>query len=564
MKKYFSLLACLLLVVFVLTSFAACANDGEEYDELVVYNWADYIFKYEEDFAKKNEGYYYRMTGRNIKITYVTFDTNETMLTRLTQGDSNVDVVCPSEYAIQKLIESNKLLPLNYFNKTEYRKGLKMLPEVDFDAFFNGGETDANGKIVDTGNIESEIINKISAAETFGELTINATGETVSMADYLVPYMYGTLGILYNKTEFEKLGITAEKMNKANWGILFNDDGEGGILSDGLSGNILMKDSIRDSYAATIFYLYERGKLNGLTDENGRPYTDYTANELINVVDDQVLELVGDALVKQKSQLFGYEVDFGKDDLLQGNAIVDLAWSGDAMYAVEESDGELAYYVPHTMGNIWFDGWVIPTTCNPDHLSAAKIFINYLNRPKSAAANILEIGYTAAVKADLLFNDDSEGGARSVLCEGYCVYAPEYWDVVDEKGKPIAKEDCDFESWEAFAEYFFNYYDEVDGSNWRYPFKVNEEIIAGVPARTLSNLGVMQDFGSSNKKVVTMWNYARSAGSSGEALALLGWTALAVAVAVGALFLVILIKRLLAQSVKVGRVSDEQETPLAA
>ena len=560
MKKYLSILACVMLIVFVVTAFAACNLTGEEVDELVVYNWADYIFDYEEDFAAENEGYYYRMTGRNIKITYVTFDTNETMLTRLTQSDSNVDVVCPSEYAIQKLIESNMLLPLNYFNKTEYRKGLKLLPEVDYDAFFNGGDVDANGNIVDTGNIEREIIDKIGASETFGKLTVKETGQTVRMADYLVPYMYGTIGILYNKTAFEELGITPEKMNKANWGILFNDDGEGNVLSEGLTGNILMKDSIRDSYAATIFYLYERGKIDGLTDKNGRPYTDYTADELINVVDDDVLELVGETLVKQKSQLFGYEVDFGKDDLLQGNAIVDLAWSGDAMYAVEESDGELAYYLPHTMGNIWFDGWVIPTTCNPDHLSAAKIFINYLNTPKSAASNIMEIGYSAAVKGELLRNDPE---ACAVLAEGYVVYAPEYWDVVDEDGKPLAQEDCDFESWEEFEAYFFDNYDDVDGSNWRYPFKVNE-VIEGLPQRTLSNLGVMKDFGDSNKKVVTMWNYARSSGSSKDALILLGWTALVVAVAVGALFLAILIKRLLAQRVKVGKVSVDDAPTVAA
>ena len=59
--------------------------------------------------------------------------------------------------------------------------------------------------------------------------------------------------------------------------------------------------------------------------------------ELINCVDDNTIELCKQALTEQKDQLFGYEVDFGKDDLLKGNAIVDLAWSGDAIYAVEES-----------------------------------------------------------------------------------------------------------------------------------------------------------------------------------------------------------------------------------
>ena len=284
MKKFVTLFACVLLLIFVVTAFAACARKGEETDELVVYNWADSIFDYKEDFQQ----YYKKYTGRNIKITYVTFDTNETMLTRLTKGDSNVDVVCPSEYAIQKLIENDMLLPLNYFDKDEYAKGLKLLPDVNFDEFFNGGDTDENGNVY-SGNIEEEIIKKID--ETFGNITIKEganKGKTVSMVDYLVPYMYGTVGILYNKTAFKELGITGEMMNKANWGILFNDNGEGGILSDGLTGNILMKDSIRDSYAATIFYLLESGKLDGLYDENGKLYTELTPNELINAVDDQL------------------------------------------------------------------------------------------------------------------------------------------------------------------------------------------------------------------------------------------------------------------------------------
>ena len=546
MRKFLSLLACVLLLCFVATAFAACVNNREETDELVVYNWADYIYDYEEDF----KAYYKEVTGKNIEVTYVTFDTNETMLTRLTQGDSNVDVVCPSEYAIQKLIQSNMLMPLHYFDEAVYT--------ASFGGAVSGYQHNAE-------NVEDGIIDKVSDA--FGELVIEQTGQTVSMVDYFVPYMYGTLGILYNKYAFAELGIyDADIMNKANWGILFNDNGNGGLLSDGLTGNILMKDSIRDSYAATIFYLLESGRLNGLKNEDGTLYTDLTAGELINAVDDQLLDIVRDVLTEQKAQLFGYEVDFGKDDLLQGNAIVDLAWSGDALYAVEESwddglgddgDYELAYYVPHSTGNIWFDGWVVPKTYNPNHLTAIKLFINFLNTPYAAAQNFMTIGYTPAIKPDVL-NDSDE--ARSVLSEGYLVYAPEYWDVVDEDGNALTVDECDYASWEEFVEYFFEDVNEIDGSNWRYPF-----VSAGLNAennRNLDTLGVMRDFGSRNKAVVTAWNYARSAGTT--ALPLLGWTALAVAVAVLALFLVILIKRLLSQRVKLPREDESVETALEA
>ena len=540
MKKFVSLLACVLLLVFAVAAFAACNPSGEQTDELVVYNWADYIYDYEEDF----EAYYKQATGKNIKITYVTFDTNETMLTRLTQGDSNVDVVCPSEYAIQKLIESNMLVPLNYFDEDLYT--------ASFGDAVDGYEHNS-------GNVERGIIDKVSDA--FGDLVIKDTGEHVSMVDYFVPYMYGTLGILYNKYAFMELDIyDADKMNKANWGILFNDDGEGNILSGGLTGNILMKDSIRDSYAATIFYMLESGRLNGLVNEDGVPYTELSAGELINAVDDTLLAIVRDVLTEQKEQLFGYEVDFGKDDLLQGNAIVDLAWSGDALYAVEESwddslgedgDYELAYYVPHTAGNVWFDGWVVPKTYNPDHLTAIKLFINFLNTPGAAAQNFMTIGYTPAISPDVLQNSDE---ARSVLSEGYLVY-DDSWDLKDGDGNALAQEDCDYASWEEFVDYFFGYVDEIDGSNWRYPFVSGE--LNKDNDRNVDTLGVMRDFGSKNKDVVTAWNYARSAGTS--ALPLLGWTALAVAVAVGALYLVILTKRLLAQRVKLPQESDNSE-----
>lgn len=509
MKKFVSVTAVLLLVCLVLTAFAACKT--EEKDTLVIYNWADYIF--DEDLDEFEE-YYKQVTGKAIETTYVTFDTNETMLTRLTKGDSNVDVVCPSEYAIQKLIEMDMLVPLNYFDEDSYVNAFS--DSVDRAEYLHNAD-----------NVEQGIRDKVG--ETFGNIEITADGANkgnkVSMLDYFVPYMYGTLGILYNKFEFQRLGIYDEEtLNKANWGILFNDDGEGGLLSEGLTGNILMKDSIRDSYAATVFYLSESGRLEGMTNDEGKLYTDMPAGELINAVDDNLLQAVKDALTEQKQQLFGYEVDFGKDDLLMGNAMVDLAWSGDGMYAVEESwdderqDYELSYYVPHSTGNIWFDGWVVPKTYDPAHTDAIKLFINYLNRPDVAARNLLAIGYTAAIKPQvLLYNDE----AMTILAEGYD-YDP-----------------ADPDEMEEFADYFFHYEDEIDLSNWRYPFESAE--LNSDNYRNIDSLGVMRDFGDKNKAVVTAWNYSRSAGVN--ALPLLGWTALAVAVAAGILYAVISIKR---------------------
>lgn len=77
-------------------------NLDRKKEKLVVYNWADYI-----DPANITlfEEYYKQKTGKEIEVVYSTFDTNETMMTEVTKGDSQIDLVCPSEYSIQKLKE---------------------------------------------------------------------------------------------------------------------------------------------------------------------------------------------------------------------------------------------------------------------------------------------------------------------------------------------------------------------------------------------------------------------------------------------------------------------------
>jgi len=541
MRRFFASIMFVFMIFSVTLSFTACSNEKvAKADEIVIYNWADYIYDFEDDF----KDYYKEMTGKDIKVTYTTFDTNETMITKITKGDSKVDVICPSEYAIQKLMEMDYLIPLNYFseNVSDYIDTTKL----------NGYEHFSQ-------NLDNNIIEKID--DGFGSITCTKDdGSTYSanMLEYMVPYMYGTLGILYNKEEFKRLGIyDKEIMNTANWGILFNDSGkrdeEGNVipLSNELSGSILMKDSIRDSYAATIFYLMETGKLDNLTMEDGRKYTDLTASELINTVDDNIIELCKETLVEQKNELFGYEVDFGKDDLLKGNAMVDLAWSGDALYAVEESwnddlnngegDYELGYYVPHTYGNIWFDGWVVPKSYNPKHETAVKLFINFLNTAKVAAANTLEIGYTSAVDNQVVLESEE---ARAILAEGYIVNAPEY---LDQEVLDSFEGEYDFESWEEFEEYFFNDFGEMDDSNWRYPFEKIDDSENDYN-RSINDLGMMRDFGDKNNDIVTMWNFARSVGVS--ALPIFMVVILVLGLAVGITYLIYFISHKRAMTVK--------------
>ncbi len=403
MKKFKTVcLFVALTMIFVVMGvlFAGCTR----YDEtLIIYNWEDYIYS-KQDLQVDFNDYYLKKTGKTVKVRYTTFDTNETMLSKLINSNTVVDVICPSEYAIQKLLVNNLLQKITLQDE-------EPISTLD--------------------NINQEIYSKV------GNLFASETGEVANINDYYVPYMMGTLGILYNAD------IVTEDDLACGWGLLWNENN-----NPALNGKIYMKDSIRDSYAAAVLYLKEKGNLPA-------GYETKSVQELINDTSPTLLSAVDAVLKQQKSKLKGYEVDFGKQEMISGKVLVDLAWSGDAMYAIEEAElsgVNLEYFVPETGGNIWFDGWVIPTCAQ--NRAAARAFIEFLNQPETAVKNMIEICYTSAVDKDVLAENQ---------------------DVVS------LLEEAEYNAQEFFA-------DEV-----RYPNYADV------------NLGVMKDFGTNNTQVVSMW-----------------------------------------------------------
>lgn len=426
MKRTVKAFVCLILAVFTVASaicFAPSVPAMAATETLVVYNCADYL---DLTLIEEFENYYKEVTGNNLKLVYSTYDTNETMYTEVSKGDSSIDIIVPSEYAIQKLRDNNLIYKVSELWET-------------YGAPLGLENPNRNGLV------NSEIIDKIDGI--FGD-----------MSDYTVPYMWGTLGIMYN-AEY----VTEEDLS-AGWGIFWN-------VKDNpkLHHKILVKDSIRDTYAMAVLYLKE---YDLLPDE----YKGYTNQELINCTDESFRKIVEQALKDQRDVIKGYEVDFGKDDLINGIAYVDLAWSGDAMYAIEEAavDGvELGYYVPEIGSNIWFDGMCIPKTSkNP---RAAVMFIEYMCRPISAVRNMYEIGYTSAVEVDKILADEE---AMAFMAECYDEFSDEdkaYYGGV-----------------EAYIEEYFS--DET-----RYP------------DATDPNLGVMQTF-KDNDAMISMWERVKAHG----------------------------------------------------
>ena len=405
MKRILSLSLVLLLLTAVLFSGIAGCSFAEEPDEtLVIYNWGDYI---DEDIEEEFEEYYESVTGKKLDIVYSTFETNEIMLTTVEKGEEVIDLVCPSEYAIQKLMEGGYLQKLDYSKISTYQ------------------------------NVESDIYDKVN--EVFTHINVPGVGEDERMADYFVPYMWGTLGILYNAD------VVTEADLAEGYGLLWNS-----ALNPELEEKILMKDSIRDSYVAAVMRLKELDRLPA-------GYETLSVQELINTVDDTLLQAVEQILLEQSDALKGYEVDFGKAQMTSNRAYVDLAWSGDALWAMEDGEN-LDYFVPEIGGNIWFDGWVMLK--DAQNVKAAYMFIDYVCRPDIAMRNAMAIGYTSAVDKDVFMASEE---ALAILEEN-----------------------------EYDAEEFF-------GDERRYP-----------DIKSNANLGVMKDFGERNASTIEMWERVKS------------------------------------------------------
>ncbi|MEG2855521.1 ABC transporter substrate-binding protein [Bacteroides sp.] len=319
-----------LSLAYVLTG---CYNSGAPREKILkIYNWADYMGDgVLEDF----QAYYKEQTGENIQIVYQTFDINEIMLTKIEKGHEDFDVVCPSEYIIERMLKKNLLLPIDtvFAHSPDYMNDVSPYIRQQIDKLSQPGRP-ANR--------------------------------------YAVCYMWGTAGILYNKA-------FVDKADAESWHCLWDKK---------FAGKILMKDSYRDAYGTAIVYAHADELAAGKK----------TVEELMNDYSPEGMALVEKTLKAMKGNIAGWETDFGKEMMTQNKTWLNMTWSGDAMWAIEEAGEvgvDLDYVVPREGSNIWYDGWVIPKYAgNP---KAASYFINFLCRPDIALRNMETSGYVSAI-----------------------------------------------------------------------------------------------------------------------------------------------------------------------
>ena len=323
----------ILPVILLLLVLTGCYNSGEPRERVLkIYNWADYIGdSVLEDFR----AYYKEQTGEDIRIVYQTFDINEIMLTKIEKGHEDFDVVCPSEYIIERMLKKHLLLPIdtNFAHSPNY--------------------------IHNVAPFIRDQINKLSQP-----------GEKASR--YAVCYMWGTAGVLYNRAY-------VPDSVAASWNCLWDKK---------YAGKILMTDSYRDAYGTASRYAHSKDLAAGkVTDE-----------DLMNDYSPRAMGLAEQYLKSLKPNIAGWEADFGKEMMTKNKAWLNMTWSGDAIWAIEEAEAvgvDLDYVVPEEGSNIWYDGWVIPKYAkNP---KAASYFINFMCRPDIALRNMDYCGYVSSI-----------------------------------------------------------------------------------------------------------------------------------------------------------------------
>ena len=341
---------------------------------LKVYNWGDYI---DEELLDEFEVWYYEQTGCEVEIVYQTFDINEVMLAKIEKGEADFDVVCPSEYIIERMMRNNLLQP------------------IVNEAFI--ADLERTGTENYLGCVSPYIRNQFDHIIT--------PSPKLNANDYSVGYMWGTTGILFN-TE----NVTTEEAS--SWDLMFDER---------LEGKILVKDAFRDVYSPMLVYaltveLREAGVLGaeetlplndaaamerGLYDYAKGEATVPTIEGLMYDASDASIAHVEEYLKRMKRLVAGWEADFGKEMMTQNKAWINLMWSGDAVWAIEEAAEvgvSLDYVVPEEGSVVWFDGWVIPKYAkNP---RAARYFINYMCAPENAVRNMDATGYVSVVATE--------------------------------------------------------------------------------------------------------------------------------------------------------------------
>lgn len=315
----------LVLVVGVVRWNGSKSDRPFEGQTLHIYNWGEYTG---ENILKEFE----KETGA--KVIMENFDSNEQMYIKVANGEP-YDILVPSDYMIQRLIEEELLQKLDH-----------------------------------------------SKLDCFEKLSDSVKGLPYDPKnEYSVPYFWGTVGIVYDKTK-----VDVKDLEEQGFGIFLNEK---------YKGDVYLYDSERDSF---MMALKDLGySMNTTSDKEMKEAYDW----LVQCVQTMDAEIVTDEII---------------DNMAQGRKALGLIYSGDATYVMDENEN-MGYYMPEYGTNLWSDAMVIPKNAKNPELAHA--FINFACDYEGAYDNSSYVGYTSA-NQEVMEDIYGEGGDY----EGIEAYIP--------------------------------------------------------------------------------------------------------------------------------------------
>lgn len=332
MKKWtFALAACL---AFLLGGCGA-KNDP---NTVTILNYGKYFEPSLLDQFEEETG---------ITVKYEEYESPEEMYAKYKAGSIRYDVACTSDYIIQKLIQEGETLDIDFANIPEFA------------------------------NID----------KTYLDYCKNFDPEN----RYTLPYFFGTVGILYNKT-------MVDPAKTDSWNVLWDK---------AYAGQVIMENSVRDTYMVAL-------KLLGAS---------------CNTTDRAVLDQALDLLLEQKPLVYSYLSDETADWMAAGNAALAEVYSGEAAYA-QTLNGDLAFSVPKEGSNMWVDAWFIPKTCQ--NKKNAELFLNYLCRADVAMENFDYVYYATPNKAVYEQLDEELQQDRTIFPDKETLDHCEFFQPLDE------------------------------------------------------------------------------------------------------------------------------------
>ncbi|MBP5405499.1 MAG: ABC transporter substrate-binding protein [Clostridia bacterium] len=357
MKKIISVLLIITMIAALSAALIACTPREEV---LKLYMPGEYI---DEDIFEEFEAWYSEQTGKNVKVKIKTFDSVEAVQRQVEVRKADYDLLCPSDYMIEYLVKN------------------ELVQKVD------------------------KTVIDIAADGLFKEQYLETTKTFDPTLEYAVPYMYGTLGIVYD--------ITKTNKKITSWESLYGDE---------FDGHRSIKDSIRDAYASVCLY----NAASSLKDLEGKAKKEAVQAVFEDTSAATVAKAKETLLPLTESDSAVWDVDNVKFDMAaagsasskksaSSDVAVALMWSCDAGYVMnnyEDANGKehegnrnLWYVVPEEGGNVYIDAFVISKYAV--NTEAANYFLKFLCLKDTAMKNSVYAGAVSPVAAayDALYEE---------------------------------------------------------------------------------------------------------------------------------------------------------------